>query len=226
MMEVVGDDREIAFKCMVENCNCRVSSVVMKVAGKELLVESTCSAGHVNTFKYKEEGREKPSSKNVCMTIRTKVSGVTFKNADGVSRQELLKRLRPGDELAIVKGTLDNQQVYQVRHAIGVIGTLKSETIRSMDTDNGKKELFAKVVQITGGKGEKATFGCNIELFTRPAKDLVYMDPDGRNIYHKNPHCSGMQNAESVTLEHARDELRARPCKKCAGDTAGQKIHE
>ena len=108
-----------------------------------------------------------------------------------------------------------------MRHAIGVIGTLKSDTIRSIDTENGKKELYAKVVQITGGKGEKSTFGCNIELYTRPAKNLVYMDPDGKNIYHKNPHCSGMQDATAVTLEYAKEELRARPCKKCAGDAAG-----
>ena len=221
MMEIVGDDKEVAFKCMATNCHCHISSVVMKVNGKELLVESTCTAGHINIFKYKEERREKPLPKNINMTIRTKVSGVTFKNADGVSRQELLKRLRPGDELEIIKGTLDNQKVYQVRHAIGVIGTLKSDTIRSIDTENGKKELYAKVVQITGGKGEKSTFGCNIELFTRPAKSLVYMDPDGKNIYHKNPHCSGMQDATAVTLEYAKEELRARPCKKCAGDAAG-----
>ena len=218
MMEILGGDRESAFKCLSPNCGCGLSSVVMKVSGQELLVESTCTAGHVSIYRYKEAGKEIQTPKKPEPTIRTKVSGVTFKNPDGVSRQELLKRLRAGDELEIVKGSLDNQTVYQVRHAIGVIGTLKGDIVRSIDTDGGKKELFAKVVQITGGKGEKATYGCNIELYTKPAKNLVYMDPDGKNIYHRNPHCSGMQDTNAVTLEYAKEELRARPCKKCAGD--------
>ena len=102
MMEIVGDDKEVAFKCMATNCHCHISSVVMKVNGKELLVESTCTAGHINIFKYKEEGREKPLPKNINMTIRTKVSGRVMNSKSSKVRWTTSRSIRCGTLLGLL----------------------------------------------------------------------------------------------------------------------------
>lgn len=235
MIELKFNEQEkVPFQCLSAGCEKPITAAKAKVEGEVMAFSCTCAGGHVSVFTYNETERHAVAAlRPRARTIRTKVSGVTFSNPDGVSRQELLKRLQAGDALQITKGTIENTTAYLVRHAIGIIGTVKGDIIRSFEADTGCTTIEAKVVQITGGQGEKATYGCNIELTTtgcQPAGEAppaptpaeatgrkVYMDPDGKNIFHTDPRCSGMKGAKEVTLAHARDGLRARPCKKCAG---------
>ena len=205
-----------AHKCLHPGCTAKLVRADLRMDGQALMFSCTCESGHMSTFRYVLSESVAQPQKTTPKSIRTKVSGVTFQNPDGVDRQELLKRLAPGDSLDIVRGTVDGKPVLLVRHAIGVIGTVKKDTIRAVISENGHTNLKAKVVQITGGKGEKATYGCNIEVFSSEPGDYVYMDPDGRNIYHNNKNCCGMQDATEVSRTYAVETLRARPCKKCA----------
>jgi len=205
-----------AHKCLYPGCTAKLSKVDTYMETKDIMVACTCENGHVSTYRYGLKESIAPAPKAAHKPVRTKVSGVTFRNSDGVDRQELLKRLTPGDSLEIVQGTMDGKTVLLVRHAIGVIGTVKRDTIRSLIPEAGPINLKGKVVQITGGQGEKTTYGCNIEVYTQDPSDCVFMDPDGRNIYHNNKNCCGMQNPAEVQRAYAVKTLHARPCKKCA----------
>lgn len=205
-----------AHKCLYPGCSAKITRADTRMEGHDLMVACTCESGHISTFRYGLTESIPPAQKPTPKSVRTKVSGVTFRNPDGVERQELLKRLAAGDMLDIVYGTMDGKAVLLVRHAIGVIGTVKRDTIRPIIQESGPVNLKAKVVQITGGQGEKSTYGCNIEVYASEPTDYVYMDPDGKNIYHTNRNCCGMTDAAEVTKTHAVEVLHARPCKKCA----------
>ena len=98
-------------------------------------------------------------------TIKTKIVGVTFKNEDGTSRQELLSELSEGDTLSL-KDTFSDKYP----EAIGVfnsygeqLGNLKKDLALKLREMDGDFECFdVKVLEITGG--DDRSFGCNIEI--------------------------------------------------------------
>lgn len=198
--------------CSVAGCKGRIARYSIQSTGPSLYLTLVCTEGHtvIQRYALTETAQQRTAPKS----IRTKVLGVTFKNSDGVDRQALLKHITAGEDLLIARGTLDGNSVFLVRHAIGVIGTVKRDAIRPLWDDTEPSELRAKVTQVTGGQGEKTTLGCNIEVFG--PVPTVYMDPDGKDIYHIIKTCCGMQNPKEVTLEDAT-QMGARPCKKCGG---------
>lgn len=227
-------------------CTCRAKDCAAKAKSAELSITDTgaahltftCEEGHINKVELRVESSELvPSAPKPPATLRTKVSGVTFENPDGTSRQELLKRLSAGDSLKIAEAEVEGRKAYLVRHAIGVIGTLRRDLVSDFLGGRPDSELRAKVLQLTGGQGEKPIFGCNIELFLtdepEPAPSaaqadgeaasqsagqamrFVFMDPNKRGIYHADRFCSGMKTAERVAKKYAERTLKARPCKRC-----------
>lgn len=219
--------------CGHAGCVAEFQSGTLNVTDGNIELSLRCTNGHMTAIKLSVSGKEEASQSSVLPpvnTVKTKVSGVTFENSDGTSRQELLRHIRPGDTVSIKKAP-DN--AFYVKHALGVIGVVKRDAIRALLSSDGL-ELSGKVTHVTGGSEGKPTLGCNIEitipeqLQTNLAQQtegekqrgvFVFMDPEGRNIFHGNKYCSGMQNAKPVQIKYARS-IRARPCKKCAAEYA------
>ena len=227
----------LQLKCAVQGCEEAIerAEITLQADNKAMLC-FWCKKGHQSradmTINSIQPVPAAPSAEQSTTAIRTKVSGVTFTNADGTSRQELLKHIQPGDPITVVKDRIEDNVVYMVRHAIGIIGSVKSEVLKGFLAADGTDDslIAGTVIQVTGGTEDKPTLGCNIELCglaeakpaaTTPREEppktgkYVYMDPDGRNIFHTDKYCSGMRNAKAVPLSHAR-RVQARPCKRCA----------
>ena len=95
-------------------------------------------------------------------SIRTKVVGVTFQNDDGTERQQILKRVSPGDILELKPYKYKGEPAILVVHPLGCIGNLKA----TLAADLCKEQYIprtAKVLNITGGSNGKS-YGCNIEI--------------------------------------------------------------
>ena len=121
-----------------------------------------------NGFKIIDEG-------NGMETWRTKISGVTFENEDGVPRQRLLKRLAEkyegsidNFEVELERFEYDGKPAYRVLSERGDIGTLPQEVADALDQK--EKEGCVYVVSesaIYGGPNEddpNNKYGARIEL--------------------------------------------------------------
>lgn len=105
---------------------------------------------------------------NSVQRFSTKISGVTFDNPDGSSRQLYLKKSSP-NELLLLKREFDNpidenaiKLVKPNGKQLGYIPSKNAETL-APQMDNGIK-FFAQVTQITGGEEDKS-YGANIRIF-------------------------------------------------------------
>lgn len=206
-----------------------------------------CTEGH-ETILWSERPQEEHGKKDKTIRSVTKISGVTYANQDGTSRQELLKHVAAGDTITLYEGEIDGKKVVFARHAIGTLGTIKRDTAKAvLEAAPSLDSIRGIVLQCTGGQGSKTTRGCNVMLTYTPdtaseetepqptqepseqtttqpspaippeiGRRTVYMDPDGRNIFHLDARCSGMKNAEKTTYYRAKTILHARACKKCA----------
>ena len=106
----------------------------------------------------------KQVAKTVIRDFHTKIVGVTYGNSDGSSRQEYIKKLKPGDELvfrpvptaeypdAIGVFTLKGEQLGHL--SAGLAAELKSEYPTNY--------MQATVANVTGGNG--MNYGCNIHI--------------------------------------------------------------
>lgn len=98
----------------------------------------------------------------------TKVAGVTKKNLDGTSRQEIIADCREGEALLLVRepnNPKDPNAIKLCRLLGDQIGYISSEIATRMadEMDRGKK-FSAKISEITGGVKGKRTRGVNIEI--------------------------------------------------------------
>ena len=160
--------------------------------------------------------------------IYTKVSGVTYENPDGTKRQDILAHVQPGDELTLEEQRAKGGTVYKVfRHKLGVIGSLRPETMSVFEKAYPGATPKAVVVRITGGTDGKETRGCNIELMpdntlkqgSAPARgkhNIVYTTENSR-IFHTDPRCYGLRNATAVDLSKNPSAINGlHACKRCA----------
>ncbi len=98
----------------------------------------------------------------------TRVSGVSFDNPDGTSRQRILQKLRPGDMTGLIRmpDHPDDPNaiavVFRDRGMLGFIPAHISERLADQ-LDSGLVG-FARVVEITGGTADKPTLGCAVEV--------------------------------------------------------------
>lgn len=175
------------------------------------------------------------------VTMRTKVSGVTFNNQDGTCRQALLRRVMPDDQLTMETTTFNGKlsKTCVLRHAIGIIGTLSGDVLAEFREKTAPDaEIHVRVLQITGGTQEKQTLGCNIELSaikkeesvpsetkkeTVDVGQQVFLDMVHNAVFHTDPHCSGLKNATQVSLGYAKFRLHSRPCKRCCSQLENNK---
>ena len=95
----------------------------------------------------------------------TKVAGVTFDNADGTSRQSIIKKCSPGED--VIFKPMPSKEYPD---AIGVfttkgqqLGFLKAELAHEMKYQYGTNPMSATISDITGGDNGKS-FGVNLHI--------------------------------------------------------------
>ena len=167
------------------------------------------------------EKKEPPKKQS---KVFAKVTGVTFANPDGTKRQDILRHVVAGDELRIEEGTFNDKTVTLLRHSLGVIGMLRSEYLTEFKALYPNAKPSAKVVRVTGGSGDKESFGCNVALEPMsenkeeavPRPRVVYLGPDNQ-LFHVERHCSGLSDTVAVDIIRNRSGLKgAKACKRCA----------
>lgn len=92
--------------------------------------------------------------------IHTKVAGVTFKNSDGSSRQEMLSYCFDGDQLELRPFTYKGAPAYAIFDGGVQIGNIPAETAQVIYDQADGLVIRAEIAEITGGDGLK--YGCNI----------------------------------------------------------------
>lgn len=205
-------------RCLHPGCQSPLTEAELGGNEAGLLVIVSCGAGHESHFFYAYDATKSKAVLKTSTAVKTKLSGVSFQNPDGVERQSLLQYVQPGDDLEIVQGEVNGHPALVARHKLGVVGYIKRASIGQLLVGDDTIPLKARVIQITGGNADKPTRGCNIEVWRDDDGQRVYMDPDGRNIYHTDPHCSGLKEPTVVTKKYAEEYLHARPCKRCNED--------
>lgn len=100
--------------------------------------------------------------------INTKVVGVSRRNEDGTSRQELIEELEVGDVLDLEREPYnehDTDAVAVFRQDGQQLGYLRSELAANLaeQMDEGIS-ADAVVLQVTGGDVERPSFGVNIRV--------------------------------------------------------------
>ena len=232
-----------ALRCQKGGCCRPIREASYTSDGLHAHLIYTCEGGHTSELLLDVKGaalqEPETAQPQAPPTMRTKAVGVTFANADGVQRQDILKHGSPGDPLLIEKAAGPNGgQMLMLRHTLGFIGSIRNMTLREFcDTHPGCR-ISICVVQLTGGPEEKTTIGCNIELAcaegdagqsmddilaggtpvaapapTVPDK-VVYLDPT-KTVFHSDSRCSGMKGGTPSKLRSALYKFHARPCKKC-----------
>lgn len=112
-------------------------------------------------------------------TIRTKAVGVTHRNDDGTSRQELIEYLRPGETLELVRDRYNehDSNAVEILDGGGIqLGFLRRALAAKIAPlmDDGIP-VDAVVTEVTGGDyGEN--FGLNIELRIYDGDDAIDLE--------------------------------------------------
>ncbi len=107
--------------------------------------------------------------------FRTTIAGVTKQNRDGTDRQTLVKTLKPGEELKLVRepdNSYDKYAVAVYRSSGEQLGYVPAGDRRLADHIDSGGPVTAKVVKITGGPGIlgllfkpfRKSYGCVIEI--------------------------------------------------------------
>lgn len=92
--------------------------------------------------------------------IHTKAAGVTFRNSDGSSRQEMLSYCFDGDQLELRPFTYKGAPAYAIFDGGVQIGNIPAETAQVIHDQSDGLVIRAEIAEITGGDGLK--YGCNI----------------------------------------------------------------
>lgn len=117
--------------------------------------------------KKKAERLEKQAVNEPLELIETRVAGVTFENDDGTNRQEILKKCKPGETIVLEHWPMpeDEYAVKVLRENGEQLGYIPREDAEDVaDWLNSANTVTAKIKRITGGKKDKPTLGCVIEI--------------------------------------------------------------
>lgn len=115
----------------------------------------------------KTERPEKQADNEPLELIETRVAGVTFENDNGTSRQEILKKCKPGEPIKLVHSPMPEHEyaVKVLRENGEQLGHIPREDAEDVaDWLNSANTVTAKIKRITGGKKDKPTLGCVIEI--------------------------------------------------------------
>ncbi len=108
---------------------------------------------------------DKPT-RRVKRDFHTKIAGVSKKNSDGSSRQELLDRIRPGEQVHLVlepENEFDKNAVRVENRRGQQLGYIDAEIAANLSGQLQRGlETRVSVSEITGGTKAKPTLGCNL----------------------------------------------------------------
>lgn len=101
-------------------------------------------------------------------SLYTKVVGVTRKNKDGVSRQDILASCSVGDKLVLMRDKFneyDENAIEVLTVNYQQLGYLNRKVAANLAPlmDSGFT-LYCEIENITGGEPGKETLGCNIRI--------------------------------------------------------------
>lgn len=110
--------------------------------------------------------------------LHSKIAGTTFKNDDGTSRQEIIKRHARAPQQIFLKHEPKPKYPNAVavyikaksgcnpfaRNKLMQIGYLKDELATGLSEDVQNNLVVGRIEEVTGGKGAKKTLGVNIFL--------------------------------------------------------------
>ena len=104
--------------------------------------------------------------------IRTKVYGISFRNADGTRRQQVAEKCSPGDPLVLVREPENPYDDLAVAvHTVGnaQLGYLGGHLAHQVtDALESGRRVSAAIINVTGGDGPwwyfRRKHGVNIEL--------------------------------------------------------------
>ena len=120
-----------------------------------------------------------PNRARAMMTIRTKVSGVSFENRDGSERQRIIAKCKAGDRLYL-RHDPDNEYsdfAIEVHH-----GPPGHETQIGFLEDglasNLLNHLSVNILDVTGGTPDKPTRGVNMEILLSGSGYLEEEEPE------------------------------------------------
>lgn len=110
----------------------------------------------------------------------TAVSGESHHNEDGVSRQDILKKLKTNDTVALVP---EPDNPYS-RHAVrivsewGVVGYISGADTEEVAEDLATRKIapFGSIVSIHGGTKDKPNRGLVVQLYRRRKRPLPRPD--------------------------------------------------
>ena len=136
------------------------------------------------------------------MTIRTKVSGVSFENRDGSERQRIIAKCKAGDRLYL-RHDPDNEYsdfAIEVHH-----GPPGHETqIGFLEDDlasNLLNHLSTNILDVTGGTPDKPTRGVNMEILLSGSGYLEEEEPERDYLAHQYPeHLEGSPEISFLSL--------------------------
>ena len=102
----------------------------------------------------------------------SKIAGVTKENPDGISRQELLKHRKEGEELQFIrdpKNPYDENAIkicLKTGEQLGFVGAELAEDLAPRIDKGEHIQVF--ISEITGGEEDRPTLGCNIKIVKEP----------------------------------------------------------
>jgi len=146
-------------------------------------------------------------------TFHTRIAGVTKQNADGTDRQALVKTLRRGETLNLVREPNNPYDKYAIAvfRSSGVqLGYIPAGDRRLADHMDMGGRVSAKVVKISGGPG---ILGLFFRAFRKPYGCVVEILKGGFNWQEVSPYTAESRKIEDLiktaqTLE-AKDSARA-----------------
>lgn len=112
---------------------------------------------------------------------KTKIVGVTFKNDDGTSRQDIIESCTEGESLSLEHYYYKDEDAFKVTNVYGeVLGNLKKELTERLIEKYDAGTIEASDVEILNITGEdKGTLGVNIKI---TITDFLSDDASSDNI--------------------------------------------
>ena len=112
---------------------------------------------------------------------KTKIVGVTFKNDDGTSRQDIIESCTEGESLSLKHYYYKDEDAFKVTNVYGeVLGNLKKELTERLIEKYDAGTIEASDVEILNITGEdKGTLGVNIKI---TITDFLSDDASSDNI--------------------------------------------
>lgn len=146
---------------------------------------------------------------------KTKIVGVTFKNEDGTSRQEVIESCSEGDALSLEHYYYKDEDAFKVTNVYGeALGNLKKELTEKLVALYDVGTIEAADVEILNITGEdKGTLGVNIKItieeYIADSSDNISVSPSYNADLPKAEEKAMLSSKNEATLKMLHDKYGA-----------------